>query len=151
MSSFLLSQFINLLRSSVSKSVANVGFWIGNSPGDLLAGVEVPPHPENIPDYYAFIESLVMEARIYIIAVTCWRRLTNKMLYAEKLRSFPLTRVEIESCLNLPSACRRVSSPVLSDTAREICFLIVHKLPVKERLFRISKTNDPYCLLCFTV
>ena len=106
----------------------------------------------DFPDYYAFIEGLVIEARVdNIITVNGWKRVTNKMLYAEKLRSFPLTRVEIKSCLNLPSAWRRVSSPVLSDTAREICFLIVHKLPVKEHLFRISKTNDPYCLLYFTV
>ena len=42
-----------------------------------------------------------------------------------------------------------VNSPTLSDTTREICYLIVHnKLPVKERLFRVNMTNDPYCPLC---
>ena len=44
---------------------------------------------------------------------------------------------------------RRLQSFVLQPEARDVLFLLIHnKLPVPERLFRISARQDPYCLLC---
>ena len=75
--------------------------------------------------------------------------MTNKGLYSAKRNLFPLTKVERDAGQSLTRIWKLISSPLLSDTAHEIVYMVVHnKLPVKERLFRIGMASDPYCNLC---
>ena len=148
--SLLLSQFLRLLKSSDLKSIAHVGYWIGESLGDLIDGIDSPPNPPRIPEYFAFIESLVVQGRISdIITPAGWKKVTNRILYAEKRQHFPVVKVERESPSSFSAVWKRISSTLLPSSSHEIVFMLIHnKLPVKERLFRVRMVNDPYCDYC---
>ena len=86
------------MKSSGKKSVAHIAYWIGDSLGDLCPGIECGPHPINIPDYFAILESMVVFGKIEgVIAPGMWKKLTNKMIYNEKSKSFPVPKVEQEA------------------------------------------------------
>ena len=150
--SLLLSQLLRLLKSSDTKTIDHVAYWIGDSFQDLLPGSDKGHHPKNIPEYYAILESLLLFGRIdYFISPGKWTRLTNKMIYLEEAKNFVTPKVELESSPNCDFRLiwRRISSSLLSMAERDICFLLVHnKLPVRERLFRVCLAVDPHCLTC---
>ena len=55
----------------------------------------------------------------------------------------------MQSDRDYSTAWKRLHSPVVDGKARDVLFLLLHnKLPVKERLFRIGLSNDPYCNKC---
>ena len=149
-SSLLTSQFLRLLRSSDEKSFAHVAYWIGDTLADLVPGIENGPHPVNIPDYFAIIESSIVLGRIDdIITPGSWKLVTNKMLYQNAAKSLPVPKVEYEAGLSFRRIWLLLNSPVLSSFTRDVPYLLIHnKLPVKERLFRIGMKNDPYCDGC---
>ena len=77
--SLLLTQFLRLLKSEDPKTMSHVSYWIGDTLGDLVPGIDDGPHAEKIPDYFAHIEFLVMEAKMdNLITDRGWRQLTNK-------------------------------------------------------------------------
>ena len=60
-----------------------------------------------------------------------------------------MTKAEVDAGISFKLVWRRLESPVLSGSAKDVLFLLIHnKLPVKERLFRIGLSVDPYCLQC---
>ena len=148
--SLLLSQFLRLLKSGDGKTVAHVGFWIGDMLDDLLPGIYVDSGSKNIPDYYAEIESLVMEARFDdLVTAPGWRLVTNKMLYNTRVNNLDPPKVETEAGVSFKRVWHFLGFPVLSSPSREICYLLVHnKLPVKERLCRVGLSNNPFCDEC---
>ena len=148
--SLLASQFLRLLKSSDEKSVAHIAYWIGDSLHEFLPGIDVGTHPINIPDYYAYIESLIVLGRIDdLITPQSWRILTNKMLYKEKTLSFSVPKVESDAGFSYSRVWRRLNLPIISSKDRDIAYLLVHnKLPTQERLFRVGMVNDPYCTVC---
>ena len=151
-SSLLLSQFLRLLKCSDSKTIAHIDFWIGDTLTDLLASLNKCVHATDIHDYYCHIESLVVAARIDgLIFTQNWRTLTNKKIYLEHAKNFPVPKVQQDAGLsiNYKTAWRRINAPVLTSSIRDVSYLLLHnKLPVKERLFRVRLSNDPYCTFC---
>ena len=86
-----------------------------------------------------------------LITVTGWKRVTNKALYTEQVKSFPLPKVQIEadSLRDYDEAWRWITSPVLSSSVRDASYLLLHnKLSTKERLFRVGLSCDPFCHAC---
>ena len=76
--------------------------------------------------------------------------ITNKKLYTY-FSNFPLPKVvrDAPSKVDFRSVWERLYSGVLNMEERQICYLLIHnKLPIQERLFRISINNDPYCTVC---
>ena len=58
-------------------------------------------------------------------------------------------QVELEAGISFKKVWKRVSDQVLTATARDSLYLLIHnKLPVRERLFRIGLEVDPYCAAC---
>ena len=148
--SLLLSQFLRLLKGDYCKSVSHVGYWLGDMLEDLLPGIFVDSVSKNIPEYYAEIESLIMEARFDdLVTVAGWKLITNKMLYKSKINNLDPPKVEVEAGVSLTRVWLFIRSAVLESESREICYLLLHnKLPVRERLCRIGIRNDPYCDIC---
>ena len=148
--SLLLSQFLRLLKSPDEKSIAHVGYWIGDTLGDLLPGIDNGPHAESIPEYFANLEFLLVEGRIdNFISAGSWHRLTNKLIYLEHSKTFPIPKIERDADVSYANIWRLINLPIFSSPVRDISYLIVHnKLPVRERLFRINLVNNPYCLTC---
>ena len=148
--SLLTSQFLRLLKSSDAKSVKHVVYWIGDSLVDLLPDMTLAEHPNNVPDYFATIESMIVIGRAEdIILSGTWRRLTNKMIYMEKSKAFPVTKVEKDAGCSFSRVWQLINSPVLTSPVRDLSYLLVHnKLPVPERLFRVGIRRDPYCETC---
>ena len=62
--SLLLVQVLRLLRSGDQKSIAHLGYWIGELLGDLLPGVELGEHAEESVAYFDFLASLVVDAKL---------------------------------------------------------------------------------------
>ena len=77
------------------------------------------------------------------------KTLKNRTVYAEMTSSFPPPKVVMNGNRDYSIAWRRLQSRVIDCKAKDILFLLLHhKLPVKERLFRIGLRHDPYCLKC---
>ena len=151
-SSLLLSQLLRLFKSSDSKTIAHVLYWIGDSLTDILQIPDSSSHPETIHDYYCHLESLIIAARIDdLVTPYSWARLTNRMIYMDHSKHFPVVRIQLLAGISLDYSLtwKRINSPVLTATVKDVSFLLVHnKLPVFERLFRVGITNDPYCTYC---
>ena len=95
--SLLLSQFLRLLKGVYSKAVSHVIYWIGDSLADLLNNVDDVIHPNDIPPYYATIESLVVEGRVDdLVTVSGWKQITNRKLNFHKTKKFPTPKVETD-------------------------------------------------------
>ena len=148
--SLLTSQFLRLLKSSDKKSVAHIAYWIGDSLGDLRSGIDSGPHPCSIPEYFATIESMIVFGRIDdIISPGNWRHLTNRMIYINGAKSFPVPKVELEAGFTFSRVWQLINHSILTPSAQDISFLLVHnKLPVSERLYRIGLKQDPHCDKC---
>ena len=150
--SLLLSQLLRLLKSSYTKALLHVDSWIGDSLVDLLPAFGHCVAPKSIPDYYCHLESLVVLGRIDdLVTPSKWKSLTNKQLYAEQYKNFPLPKVQREanSTLDYSISWKRISSPILAPPDRDISYLMLHnKLPNKERLFRVGLNSDPFCHAC---
>ena len=148
--SLLLSQLLRLLNSGDCKSINHVGYWVGEILEDLVVVLDGGVHAEELPEYYAYMADLVVEAKASeLISVTSWRSLTCKLIYKDHSKKFSVPRVEAEAGIDYKDVWRRLSSPVLTAVAKDVLYLLVHnKLPVRERLFRIGLVNDPYCELC---
>ena len=127
-----------------------VGFWIGECLEDLAVGLDHVGHVLQLPEYFSHLADLVVEAKTSdCVNAGNWRSLTNKMIYANLAKVFPVPKVEVEAGVAYKDVWRRLSSEVLSAVAKDTLFLLVHnKLPVKERLFRIGLAVDPYCDYC---
>ena len=150
--SLRLTQFLRLLKSSDSKSIAHIDYWIGDSVSDLLSILDASDHPSDIHDYFCDVESLVMAARFDgYLSANSWRGLTNKIVYTEHTKGFPEVKVQLDAgtALNYGTTWARINSSVLRFPVRDVCFMLVHnKLTTNERLFRIGMRNDPYCVYC---
>ena len=60
-----------------------------------------------------------------------------------------LPKVVREAATDYGKVWRRLYMSVVDSGPRDIMFLLIHnKLPVPERLFRISARRDPYCETC---
>ena len=147
--SLMLSQFLKLLKSNDTKSLAHISFWIGDSLADLLLGADNGVHPADIPEYFHHIEYLISMARVDDDFVSNWRSITNKQLYSCSIQSLPSTKVEQDAGISYDNVWKRIHMPILDSASRDICYLLVHnKLPVKERLFRVNLIGDPNCSIC---
>ena len=148
--SLLISQFLRLLKSSDDRSVAHVSYWIGDTLSDLLPGIENGPHPSNVPDYYATIESSIVFGRINdVIMQGTWKLVTNKMLYIDATKTLPVPKVEYEAGTSFRRVWMLLNSPILSSNTKDVPYLLIHnKLPVQERLYRVGIKSDPYCDVC---
>ena len=151
--SLLLSQFLRLLKSEDSKSVSHVGYWIGELLGDFLPGIELGEHAGENADYFDYLATVVVDARIAEqVTVENWKKVTNKMIYQGYSAEFPVPKVETESGVSYKQVLRRLCNPCLTSSAREVLFLLVHnKLPVRERFVRIKVAVDPYCEHCLDI
>ena len=148
--SLLLSQLLRLLSSGDVKSVKHASYWLGDLLEDLGLGLNIGENARDLPEYYNGIADLLVEA----IAAGWLSRsgcsaLTNKIIYGEHSKNFPVAKVEREAMVEYKNVWRRLGSPVLTAEARDTLFLLLHnKLPVRERLFRIGLAVDPYCDVC---
>ena len=117
---------------------------------DLLPNVSSAVFGGKIPAYFAAFENLLVNGKNDgFILVGSWRLLTNRKIYLEYAKSFSMCKVEAESGISYSEVWRLLHLPILSNVVQDICFLAIHnKLPVRERMFRVGVTNDPYCQAC---
>ena len=148
--SLLLSQLLRLLRSGDVKSVQHASYWLGELLEDLGLGLDVSEHATYLPEYYDGFADLLVEAiAAGWLSRNGWSTLSNKIIYAEHSKNFPMVKVEREALVDYKNVWKRLASPVLTAVARDTLFLLLHnKLPVRERLFRIGLAVDPYCEVC---
>ena len=148
--SLLLTQLFRMLKSSDMKSISHVTHWIGNSISDFLPTSSSSLQADNIPEYFStFISLLDSSKNDDIIQISGWKRLTNRVIYLNHVKTFPKCKAELESGSSFERVWKLINLPVLSSSVRDTSYLLLHnKLPVIERLFRISINNDPYCLHC---
>ena len=139
-----------LMKSSYAKSVSHIGYWIGDSLGDLLPGIDEGQHADTINEYFATLENVLIQGKIDdVITGVSWKRVTNKVIYSEKAKFFPPPKIERDLGKSLKRVWGFLRPTIVTSTAHDICYLLVHnKLPVRERIFRIGMVNDPYCPTC---
>ena len=148
--SLLLSQLLRLLKSGDMKTMKHIGYWMGDLLGDLVVGLDGGAHAQVVPEYFATIADVLVEAKASeLVSGSNWKTLKCQGIYREYAKHFPVPKVEIEAGVSFKTVWRRLASPVLSVVARDVLFLLLHnKLPVRERLFRIGLAVDPYCQSC---
>ena len=70
-------------------------------------------------------------------------------MYCGLMKNPPQTKAEIDSATSMNKTWLNLKLGCLTSSDREVLFLLSHnKLPIKERLFRIGQTIDPYCEFC---
>ena len=148
--SLLLTQLFRMLKSSDSKSINHVTYWMGDSLKDFLDLSSNSVQSDNIPEYFSsFISLLDYSKSNEIVQINGWKRQTNKMVYLNHIKLFPKCKAELDADSSLERVWKLINLPVLSSSVRDIPYLLVHnKLPIIERLFRIGVHNDPYCIHC---
>ena len=148
--SLLLSQLLRLLKSEDTKSMAHIGYWMGDLLADFVPGFSGGQHARTTPEYFNYLADLVTEAQISeIITTSNWKEATCKSIYFEYAKAFSTPKVEIDAGVCYKKVWSRLNSPLLAASVREILFLLLHnKLQVKERMFRIGKADNPFCNDC---
>ena len=148
--SLLASQFLRLLKSSDKKTLDHVSYWIGDSLCDLLPGTDSGLHPNKIPEYYAYIESLIIFAKMEdLVTPQTWRSITNKMLYQFNTNSLPVPKIEVEAGVSYRRIWQHLMAPTLGVNVWDVPYMLVHnKLPTQERMFHVGVSNDQYCTWC---
>ena len=151
--SLLLTQLLRLLKHGDSQARNAVDYWIGEILSDIVLVLDQRVHAKNIPSYFQHLACLVADAKIGdIIDASNWETITNKIIYQNQIGDFPPPKVELEADISFSEVWRRLLHSSLSSDIREFLFLLVHrKIPVKERLFKIRLSPDPYCDSCLGV
>ena len=127
--SLLLSQFLRLLKSSDVKALSHVAYWIGDTMCELRDDLKSDANPKQVPEYFAFIESLVVAARIdNLVSIQSWKRLTNKQIYIQHSKSFPLCKIEVDSGRCYKAVWQRINLPILRSEDRQVVYLLFYKL-----------------------
>ena len=144
----MLSQLLRMLWSEDRKSLAHVGYWIG----ELLVGIDAGEHAQDVPVYFGHLVELVVDAKSGgFLRPSNWRTVTSKAIYMHHLKSLAVAKVEQEAGRSYKTVWERAASPVLTACARDVLYLLIHnKLPIRERMFRIGLATDPYCDSCLS-
>ena len=125
-------------------------YWIGEILDDFLPDHSLQEYSGNLPNYFMSLADLVAE-NIVAETVTSnnWRTITNRIIYLNYVKHFPLTKVEFDYGGSYREVWRKLYCSGLPINEREILFLLIHnKLPIKERLYRCGLSRDPYCDFC---
>ena len=78
-----------------------------------------------------------------------WKMLTNRKVYQSHSKNFLPSKLELDLGDSLECVWKNLASFALDCSTRDVLFLLIHnKLPVRERLFRVHVTADPYCEIC---
>ena len=146
-----ISQLLRLLRDGDDKTLHHIDYWMGEMLVDFNEEFGSCRQRQSIPSFFMSLADLVTEARISeTITVNNWKIVTNKLLYRQIISGFPQTKVEDDIGRSLSEVWRKIWQPCITSSTREILYLSMHhKIPSRERLFRIGLANDPYCVFCF--
>ena len=149
-SSLLLTQLLRLLKSNISRPIEHVCYWIGQMLEDYVSESFNGVHAKNVPTYFQNLADLVADSVISeVLLPTSWKMLSNRKVYQSHAKNFSPTKLELESGEPLSCVWKKLASPALNCSTREVLFLFIHnKLPVRERLFRVHVIPDPYCDIC---
>jgi len=83
------------------------------------------------------------------LEISSWKKFTNKQIYSKFADSFTKPKVERDSCRDMSGIWKRLKIFNCSTDVHEITYLMIHnKLPLRERLFRVKLSPDPYCQAC---
>ena len=148
--SLLFTQVLRLLKSDDEKSIAHLGFWLGELLGDFLPGIEKGFHCQDPGQYYAQLADIVVEIKLIgCVTGENWRSVLNKNVYSTLCSNLLPPKIERDNNVSFKHSWINLKHDFLLSSAREILFLLLHdKLLVRERLFRISQAADPYCTSC---
>ena len=149
--SLLMSQLLRLLRCGEHKYIDHLRYWMGELLCEFCDIIEDGEHSNQIPTYYFTLGEIIAQARISdIVTSNNWRTITNRIIYRKYAAAFPSPSIVLTapSC-EFDEVWRKLCLPVLRSESREALFLAIHnKLPVRDRLFRIGLSDDPYCQYC---
>ena len=87
-----------MLKSDDSKTIGNVGYWIGDLLGDLVNDLDQGEKARNVTGYFLHLADIVAEAKLSgLLTSTNWRTLTNRQIYRHHVTMFSPAKVERES------------------------------------------------------
>ena len=149
-SSLLLTQLLRLLKSDEIRAIEHVVFWIGHLLEDFVSEALNGHQTHNVPPYFQQLADLVADAIVSeVLMPASWKLLTNRKVYQSHAKSFPPSKLELDLGDSLECVWKHLASFALDCSTRDVLFLLIHnKLPVRERLFRVYVTADPYCEIC---
>ena len=147
--SLILTQLFRLMKSEDDKSKKHLNFWLQDILSDMWNGPVVRNEALECV-HFNLIAEILVEAKIHEhVRVASWQVLTNKVIYTGFANGFTKTKVEREAAQPMGLVWARLQSLKMNRAVQEANLLLVHnKLPVKERLFRIGLSGDPYCEFC---
>ena len=149
--SLLTSQCIRLIKSGDPRYVSHIDYWLGGLLCDIVPDMGLGLQASRDNPYFCSLGDCVASVIANgILSGASIRTVTNKQIYYNSAE-FPLPKVvrELPPGINYKSVWERLYSPYINAEERQILYLLIHdKLPVPERLYRISIKNDPYCTAC---
>ena len=149
--SLILTQMFRLMKNEDEKSRKHLNFWLKDLLSDVWDGPAVGGEAL-VCQHFNLVANILVEAKLHVhIKVESWQLLTNKLVYSGFAQDFTTTKVEREAAFSMEVVWSRLQSLGWNKQVQETNYFLVHnKLPVRERLYRIGLTRDPYCSYCGT-
>ena len=146
----LVSQCVRALKSGDIRCTGHLEYWLGDLIGSVFPGLSMGTYAEDTPAYFEHLGLLLAELMVNdTICSSTISKISNKSIYSEFMTDLLPPRVVRDSARDYRHVWKRLHSSVVDGKSRDVMFLLLHnKLPVPERLFRISLLNDPYCKKC---
>ena len=80
-----------------------------------------------MPSYFDYVADLLAEgmAADWVTSGN-WKTHTNRLLYSEHAKALPVTKAEEDAGVSLRVVWKRLAGPVLSGSARDVLFILIH-------------------------
>ena len=145
-----IKESCRMIQFSNMSSYKHIKYWIGQVIGNMFVDMKNGPHPVSIPPYYRHMANLLKEAnKRELFDVDSLKSVTAKSIYEDFTTTFPTPKVVNKLPNEMPwnLIWKRLNSNVFESQVIEIMFLLIHDIiPNRQRLFRMGKTNHPFCL-----
>ena len=146
----LTSQCLRLVRSGDRKTFQHLEYWLGDLLGLLSTDNTTGTVAADTPVHFEKIGILLTDLMISdALNASNFSSITNKEIYQVFMSDLCPPKIVRETGRDYRKVWRRLYTSVVESRPREILFMLIHnKLPIPERLFRISVKRDPYCETC---
>lgn len=130
------------------QSYLHIKYWIGLSLSNNFPDMSTGPHSATITPYFQHMLSLLKEAlESKYINPRKLKEATAKSLYQTFTETLPPPKCAFVHDFDWAQIWKRIENPVIGSSPHEICFMLINNIiPNRQRLLRLNKVNDNFCL-----
>ena len=144
-------QSCRILEDKESSSYLHVKYWIGQILVDIFPDMARGAHSQVIPPYFRFMaDRITVVVDSELVNVESLENAQAKVIYNDFTSTLPPPKV-VFKFENLPFHLiwKRLQCKVMDENTKNIMFKMINNiLPNRDRLYRMGKTLNNFCLNC---